>query len=567
MSLGKRLVNVLVVLALTLTFTIHVYGAVKYKDVPETYWAYTEINDVSDRGLIVGDASGNFKPDAPIDKFETTRILAKTMGYKYTNVTEEERSFYKQAYEKNKSVIAQYAKPYLKWKSAYDYEIAFLLEKEIFTVEDLSQFIVKDANGVQQYRALSKQEAAVYIVRVMGLKSDALSGKYDMNLSDDADIKKAYKPYVYYLLKLGILNNDAENKFRPNEMVTRASLSVMLSDSLNYIEHKNEKIALSATAAQTTSSSSSTTQIVSLTGNISKFYPESDSIQITAGSDTNVFKLAPSVSIYIDSFLKTRADLKEGMAVKAVLSNNQIIDIQASGLSLNSSVMPVSNRQFSTVEGTVNEIRNDDSNVAIDLSLMNPDGRPGDSKTFVLDKNCKITLDGSEISIDKLNAGDVVLADISGGICLHINVEAPHREIRSGTLLKKQSSGDADMLEIKDQSGSILNLTVDGQATIARQNSQADFADLRMGDMIDAVCTYDRLTSISAQGFKTELAGTVKEIHITADDQSIVLKADDGVEQEFYIIPDKVDVYTLRIGMNVHLSLDSWEIDTVEIMN
>ena len=490
MKINKCPIGAMAVFALILIFTVPVYGAVKYKDVPEAYWAFKEINDVSDRGLIVGDASGNFRPGGPIDKFETSRILAKAMGYKYTSVTDEERSFYKQAYDRNKSIIAQYAKPYVKWKSAYDYEIAYLLEKEIFTVEDLSQFIVKDNNGVQQYRALSRQEAAVYIVKLIGLKSEALAGEYNMNLTDDADIKKAYKPYVYYLFTLGILNKDENGKFRPNEWVTRASLAVMLSDSLIYIENKKQRTAPNPTPTQA-SGSSPVTQVVSLTGNIAKFLPESDSIQIAAGSESNVYKLASNVKIYIDSFLKTRADLKVGMPVNAVLSNNKIIDLQASGLSLNSSVMPVSNRQFSTVEGTLRDIRGDGSGIAIDLSLANPGGKPEENKTFVLDKNCKIMQDNSNITIDKLHTGDLVKADISGGICLGLTLE-------------------------------------------------------------DA---------------RSELIGILQEIHITSDEQFVILKTDDGAEKTFYITPGKIDIYMFKVGMKVRIVLDKWEIEAAEILS
>jgi len=472
-----------------MTFTIPVYAAVKYKDVPETYWAFNEINDVSDRGLLVGDASGDFHPDDPIDKFETARVLAKAAGYKYTNVSEAESTYYKQAYEKNKSVIDQYSKPYSKWKGTYDYEIAYLLEKEVFTVEDLSQFITKDANGVQQYRALSRQEAAVYIVKLMGMKSEALTGEYDMSLSDDADLKKADKPYVYYLLEVGILDSGENGKFRPNDWVTRASLAVMLSDSLTYTENHGGDISQQTGAIRL--NEGNPTQITSLTGNITNYLPESDSIQIVSGLGSNTYKLAPGVNIYIDSFLKTRADLKEGMAVKAVLSNNLVTEIQATGLSLTSSVLPVSNLQVSTVEGLVNDIRNNAAGTAIDLTFINQDGKPDANKTFVLDKNCKITRDGADITTDSLNEGDMVMADISGGICLDLTLEDP----------------------------------------------------------------------------VSELTGTLQEIHITADDESVVLKTDDGDMKTLYINPGKVDVYTLRVGMKIHFNLDNRSIIAAEILS
>ena len=487
---NRYIIFVLTAFVIIPTLTKPVYGAVKYKDVPETYWAFKAINDVSDRGLIVGDASGNFRPGDPIDKFETSRILAKAMGYKYTGVTDEERSFYKKAYDRNKSIIIQYAKPYVKWKSAYDYEIAYLLEKEILTVEDLSQFLIKDANGVQQYRALSRQEAAVYLVKLMGYKSDALAGDYSINLADDADIKKAYKPYVYYLFKTGILKKDENGKFRPNDYVTRASISVMLSDSFHYIEQTIENTTQDIPVSESPDSPAAT-QITSLTGKISKFIPDSDSIQITSDSGSSIHKLASGVNIYIDSFLKTRVDLKIGMPVKAVLSNNQIIDLQASGLSLNSSVLPVSNRQYSTLEGIIKDVRRDNPDVSIDLAFKSPDGKSEDSKTLALDKKCKIMQNNSDISADNLKPGDMVMVDISGAICL----------------------------------------------------------------------------GLTLKNLQMELTGILQEIHITPDEQFVILKTDDGVEKILYIAPGAVDVYTLRVGMKVHFIFNNWEIESAEILS
>ena len=117
---------------------------------------------------------------------------------------------------------------------------------------------------------------------------------------------------------------------------------------------------------------------------------------------------------------------------------------------------------------------------------------------------------------------------------------------------------------VKDQNGSVFELTVDEKAKILRQNNPVNSSDLRVGDMIEAYCVYDRLTSISAQGFKTEITGVLREILITADSQSIILHTDDGQDRRFYIIPDKVDIYGLRIGMRVCINLDSWEVEAIE---
>ena len=445
-------------LALLLIFAATtVYGAVKYKDVPENYWAFNEINDVSDRGFMVGDASGNFRPGDPIDKFETARILAKIMGYKYTGVTGSELLYYKQAYEKNAAVIAQYAAPYVKWKSAYNYEIAYLLEKEILTVEDLSQFVVKDGNGVQQYRALSRQEAAVYLVKIMGLKTEALSEGYDAVLNDDADIKKAYKPYVYCLYGIGVLTKDDSGKFRPNDMVSRASLAVMLSDSLAFVEKKTGPDT-GPQAAQAPAAVDNT-RVASLTGYITKIYADLGSIELTSGSAAYTYEFAPEAAVYVDSFLKTKADLKEGMPANAVLSGGQIIQIYASGSSPGNAAVPVSNMTSSSVEGTVSDIRADSPAAAVDLSLAGQEGKPGGSKTFVLDKNCKITRNGAGAALSDVKPGDMVLANICGGICLGLDVESALTEL-VGAIQEIHITSSEQSLAVKTDAGDQYTLYV-----------------------------------------------------------------------------------------------------------
>ena len=145
-------------------FYVH---AMNFKDVNQNFWAYEYINNVAEKGLITADAAGYFKPNDNINKFETAKIFAKTAGYKYNNLTGEEKSFYDNAYEKNKYLLESQAKKYAKWQKVADKEIAFLLEKNIFTPGDLEKFIVKDNKKNEKLRALSKEEAAVYLTRIL----------------------------------------------------------------------------------------------------------------------------------------------------------------------------------------------------------------------------------------------------------------------------------------------------------------------------------------------------------------------------------------------------------------
>ena len=134
----------IVAVSMALSFYSSNVYAMNFKDVSQTFWAYKYIDDVATKGLITADATGYFKPNANIDKFETAKILAKVAGYKYTDLTDDEKTFCDNAYNKYKSLLNSYAKKYSKWINISDREISYLLEKNIFTESDLDKFIIKE---------------------------------------------------------------------------------------------------------------------------------------------------------------------------------------------------------------------------------------------------------------------------------------------------------------------------------------------------------------------------------------------------------------------------------------
>ena len=49
----------------------------KFKDVPDTHWAYKAIEELSEKGIINGYEDGTFKPDAPITRAEVAAIISR----------------------------------------------------------------------------------------------------------------------------------------------------------------------------------------------------------------------------------------------------------------------------------------------------------------------------------------------------------------------------------------------------------------------------------------------------------------------------------------------------------
>ena len=55
---------------------------VQAKDVPESYWAHSEIQTLLSRGIMTRDRQGKFHPDQSVSRAEALTVLAKAQGEK-----------------------------------------------------------------------------------------------------------------------------------------------------------------------------------------------------------------------------------------------------------------------------------------------------------------------------------------------------------------------------------------------------------------------------------------------------------------------------------------------------
>jgi hypothetical protein len=54
----------------------------KFKDVPETHWAYEAIEELSEMGIINGYEDGTFKPDEAVTRAELATMLDRYINKK-----------------------------------------------------------------------------------------------------------------------------------------------------------------------------------------------------------------------------------------------------------------------------------------------------------------------------------------------------------------------------------------------------------------------------------------------------------------------------------------------------
>ncbi|MDR2750880.1 MAG: S-layer homology domain-containing protein [Clostridiales bacterium] len=445
------------------------FAAMKYKDVYEGYWALDAISFVSDMGLIVGDASGSFKPDAPIDKFEASKILAKAAGYKYTNASIEEMTYYSRAYAKNKSLLGKLAKSRERWNASADYEISFLLEKEILVVDDLNSFVVLDDDGDWQLQTLTRQEAARFLTRLTGKVEEAQEVPLAPQFYDDWAILAENKPYVYYLRSIGVIAGTADNMFMPNGAVVRASMAMMLSKCVD--DKPVQQVAYS-------SKSASVAKITSVSGEILEIYPSFYGLMIDSGGTATACQVAASCAIYVEGFLKTYSDLRVGMEIEGVLLNSELVELKA---------------------------------------------KP--------------------------------------------KAPEPRQRIITGAVLRDVLHVDGTSLVLEAPDGSLVSAFFATGAIISRNGELAQPEALKPGDMLSVVLDGEKLARVDAAGVRASVEGVIVEIHITAEKHAIFLAQDGSEAREYRLDKQQGAVYSLRVGMRALLSLESFEVEDLVVLD
>jgi len=69
-------------------FCLTVVPAMAYPDVDESYWAYPQINMLTEKGVIIGYPDGTFKPDNNVTRAEFAAMAIRALGQEHTKVVQ-----------------------------------------------------------------------------------------------------------------------------------------------------------------------------------------------------------------------------------------------------------------------------------------------------------------------------------------------------------------------------------------------------------------------------------------------------------------------------------------------
>jgi len=175
-----------------------------FGDLYNHSWAQESIEKLYKKGIVNGKADGIFAPDDAITRAEAVKMIVSALSVVNENAV---CSF---------SDVAESS-----WMYPY---VATAAENGFVNGYDDNWFGASDA--------ITREDFAVMILRVLNAKGENLEINENMFFDDDVDIAEYAKEAVYKLKSAGVINGMGENSFVPKATATRAQAAKIIASIL-----------------------------------------------------------------------------------------------------------------------------------------------------------------------------------------------------------------------------------------------------------------------------------------------------------------------------------------------
>ncbi len=215
MKTPKKLTALVLMGALTVSSIAAVPASAKtFNDVPSNHWAYAVIDEVSNKGVMVGTGTAVFSPNTQLTRAEYAAILAnlatdKSNGrYEVTYTDVDENAWYADAAE-------------------------WVVSRGIYTVKD---------GKFEPNKPISRELMAdmtykfIYYMYTSQIVPNTTSAGY----ADESSFSSEYAGSINALTHNGLLSGRGDNKFEPQGTLTRAEAAAMASRLLPIVEEDAE---------------------------------------------------------------------------------------------------------------------------------------------------------------------------------------------------------------------------------------------------------------------------------------------------------------------------------------
>ena len=514
----KKVLSLILAVALMMT-TAAVTFAASFSDVDANYsWAQEAIDALSDQGIVTGYEDGSFMPGKSITRQEAIALFSRAIGAS----EEMNQPIVNMAYGIYELDIAGCEDSYAAKQGAY------MIYRKVLTAAEVKDYLLADNRNLE----LKRYEAATLIAKALGadawLKNNT---DYTVDFADKDEIPKDALGYVYYATVLEIMNGMGDNKFGPNETVTRAQIAVMIKrilDTMNFVYIRGMVAGVDT-----------------IVNNLSIKTDDGEIIK---------FGTSNSGAIYLDGNKVSLVDLEIGMECVFIFSNDTLYQIDA-----------ITYEGEETVYGAYRSRQTDNSGTTIKLT----DITSAETKvsSYKLAANAVIQYKGKAGSVADFKEGDYVIIKMSGGLAVSVEAEEKTKTISDVTIKSVDTSTEGISITVLTKDEEEITCELANDATFIRNGSKASFTDIAVGDTAKLTLTYGLISSVTATGKEKTTEGTITEITISQK-TSYITVAKNGVESKYVLSRDctvtllgeTATIYDLRLGAYVKLTLSS---DTV----
>lgn len=485
-----------------------------FSDVDETLeWARMAIDKLNAKGIFKGYPGGIFKPRENVTHLEAIVIALRIMGWE-------------DDVDSVKNLSGSIKNLNVSWEKGY-YYIALAVEKGLVKPEELK--------GFNPNTPAKRYEVARYIVRALGKEDEAQSHMEDkLPFKDAKSIPGNAVGYVYVITDLDLMKGYPGNVFLPQKPITRAEMAV-LAEKLEGIVNPEEKNPLIGTVQEVDSTNLEIT------------------IKNSYGEKT--YNTIEDVPVYIYGEYGDLEDINEGDSVELVLNADkdvvfiQVLDrtdvpitVSAKGFvtdvdedestvsiftyvkddrevfvgTLEENDVEGSHYELSTEQGTFVLTGNTDGledyvgkrivvegTLKTDVSIFMRGSlidvkdffpvRAGNTVTFKVDDDARITIDGKKAELSDIEIGDLAEIKAQDNLAQDIEVQSFRERMR-----------DRETQEIEDGKleGRVISLELKSQWEITVENDEGRYTLVLDKDV--ELKNIETLSDIKA-GMKVEL--------------------------------------------------------------
>lgn len=478
--------SLLMLICLTVIGSTFAVGAeLSFSDV-QGHWAEKEIYGMANKWIILGYPDGSFKPDDNIIKTHAFLMFARINGYFDTE---------------NEVIIANAIEKYSEDLQKANItggvgEIAFLIETEVISLDEVIDLLGEG----KENENLTREEAAYIYVKL--LDDEKNLNRFPLVTFDDAeDIQEQYLPYVEYVGKTGLMIG-YDNKFEPQQFVTRAQVATILS--------RIDKIIYERTATK-------------VEGLINRIDLSANILELNVSGNLQTYILSRDFSVYENDKKISKTTLKENDLVTIYLDSGVIGSI-------------IVNNVESTIYATYlsYDATSGKSIIKVDVN--------GQIQTYTLLKNVQIVQNDKIVQLDGIVEGEKIEIIVVNNSVSNILVGA-FNYTQAGTI-EEITIGNISYLTIKDLYGESHKYEFANNVDFDFDGAIGNIYDLRLDMEVKLTVTHNGITKLKVETLTdveviTGLVGQIlPKIYV------FTVKLDNGQVQMLFLDEDETVIKT-----------------------